>query len=117
MKTKQEVIDYVLNVGHTTETISKINGFLIGKELKENDEVLMFKRGRNDWESFSNWFNGKSKKSNDELVSMLFGLVFDAIDKEEDESKEADLRDVLSMLLDIFIVDVSKIEGNNKNHK
>ena len=45
MKTKEQVISYVLKNGHTNEAISKITGFLIGAGLKDNDEKIKFKVG------------------------------------------------------------------------
>lgn len=115
MKTKEQVISYVLRNGHTNEAISKITGFLIGAGLKGENEQIKFKIGGNEWASFIKWFNGNKEDDNKsdieedshpllKLLSLLFELRDMAI-AEGDEFMKNNLCDMLDFLFDEFVVD------------
>lgn len=62
MKTKEQVLQHLTEVGYTKKAINRIIGFLIGKDLKAMDEVIEYKTGENNFEYFMNWFNSEEKK-------------------------------------------------------
>ena len=45
MKTKEEIVKHLYNVGYTDQAMHKIVGFLIGSGIKEEDEVMTLKKG------------------------------------------------------------------------
>ena len=59
MKTKEEIVNHLYNVGYTEQAMHKIVGFLIGSGIKEEDEVITLKKGSNDWHSFWEWYNSE----------------------------------------------------------
>lgn len=89
MKTKEQVLQHLMEVGYTKKAINKIMGFLIGKDLKTIDEQITYKIGENNFEYFMNWFGcncenikvKKSKKSKleayKEIVNFLMSNVKD----------------------------------------
>lgn len=86
MKTKEQVLEHLMEVGYTKKAINRIMGFLIGKDLKTMDEVIEYKTGENNFEYFMNWFgcnreNKKVKKSKleayKEIVDFLISNVKD----------------------------------------
>lgn len=62
MKTKEQVLKHLMEVGYTKKAINRIMGFLIGRDLKTMDEVIEYKTGENNFEYFMNWFNSEDKK-------------------------------------------------------
>lgn len=62
MKTKEQVLKHLMEVGYTKKAINRIMGFLIGKDLKTIDEQITYKMGENNFEYFMNWFNSEDKK-------------------------------------------------------
>lgn len=44
MKTKEEIVNHLYNVGYTEQAMHKIVGFLIGSGIKEEDEVITLKK-------------------------------------------------------------------------
>lgn len=88
MKTKEQVLQHLMEVGYTKKAINRIMGFLIGKDLKTMDEVIEYKKGEEIFEYFMNWFgcgcnreNKKVKKSKleayKEIVDFLMSNVKD----------------------------------------
>lgn len=59
MKTKEEIVNHLYNVGYTEQAMHKIVGFLIGSGIKEEDEVITLKKGSNGWHSFWAWYNSE----------------------------------------------------------
>lgn len=45
MRTKEEILAYLKENGHSSNAITKITGFLIGKGLKGEQEQILYKRG------------------------------------------------------------------------
>lgn len=62
MKTKEQVLEHLMEVGYTKKAINKIMGFLIGKDLKTIDEQITYKKGEESFEYFMIWFNSEEKK-------------------------------------------------------
>lgn len=62
MKTREQVLKHLMEVGYTKGAIGKIMGFLIGKDLKAIDEQITYKKGEESFEYFMNWFNSEEKK-------------------------------------------------------
>lgn len=62
MKTKEQVLQHLMEVGYTKKAINRIMGFLIGKDLKTIDEQITYKKGEETFEYFMNWFNSEEKK-------------------------------------------------------
>lgn len=60
MKTLEEVKGHIYEVGYTEKAIERICGFLIGKELKRENELLRFCKGENEFSDFLNWFKDSS---------------------------------------------------------
>lgn len=61
MKTREEVLEHLLENGYNKKAICKIVGFMIGKELKGEDEVVKIKCGELSFSDFLNWFNKESE--------------------------------------------------------
>lgn len=89
MKTKEQVLQHLMEVGYTKKAINRIMGFLIGKDLKTIDEQITYKKGEESFEYFMNWFGcnqenikvKKTKKSKleayKEIVDFLMSNVKD----------------------------------------
>lgn len=86
MKTKEQVLKHLKEVGYSKRAINKIMGFLIGKDLKTIDEQITYKKGEESFEYFMNWFgcnreNKKVKKTEleayKEIVDFLMSNVKD----------------------------------------
>lgn len=90
MKTKEQVLQHLMEVGYTKKAINRIMGFLIGKDLKTIDEHMTYKKGEESFEYFMNCFGcnrenikvQKTKKSKleayKEIVDFLKNNVKDA---------------------------------------
>lgn len=65
MKNLDEVKKYLSHVGHDMDSISKIEGFLMGNGVLDNDFELEFMLGECGFNDFREWFNGENKKPND----------------------------------------------------
>lgn len=79
MKTKEEIINHLLKVGYTEQATDKIMGYLIGSGLKEEQEVLTYKKGLHDWDNFWNWLNSDTETVKSiELVDSLIDDVMTA---------------------------------------
>lgn len=57
MKTKEQVLQHLTEVGYTKKAINRIIGFLIGKDLKAMDEQITYKKGEMSFENFMLWFD------------------------------------------------------------
>lgn len=62
MKTKEEVLKHLMEVGYGENASTKIMGFLIGQGLKTPEEEITYKKGKRTFEDFYNWFNSKEVK-------------------------------------------------------
>lgn len=115
MKTKEQVLEHLKMVGYTPTAITKIMGFLIGNGTKAATETVRYKRGNNTFEGFLAWYQAEDTPSNTEecVVHNLFRLLFDAMemaDENEDDKMCSKLDDMLNVMLDIFVIDVTDNE-------
>lgn len=111
MKTKDEVIAYIGEHGHSNAAITKITGFLIGVGLKEDKEAFQFKKGNDSWDDFSNWFYDKKVNAEEHPLLKLLSLLFELRDvaiEEKDEFMKENLDDMLNFLFDTFVIDKTK---------
>ena len=74
MKTKEQVVRHLKEAGYNQDELGKIMGFLIGKELKDADEILQVKKGDKTFKNFMSWFNGEDKDNEDKIKEMRDGL-------------------------------------------
>lgn len=109
MKTKEQVLEHLKNVGYTHSAITKIMGFLIGNGTKTSDEVVHYRQGDNDFGSFLDWY--QSIEDDEQcVVCRLFGLLFDAMELADDDENDElvqKLDSMLELMLDIFVEDTS----------
>lgn len=80
MKTKEEVLKHLMEVGYGENASTKIMGFLIGQGLKTPDEEITYKKGEKRFEDFYNWFNSKEVKKTEleaykEIIDFLMSNV------------------------------------------
>ena len=57
MKTKEQVLNHLLENGYNKKAISKITGFMVAKELKALDEVVKILKGDKSFEDFFKWYH------------------------------------------------------------
>ena len=57
MKTKEQVLNHLLENGYNKKAISKITGFMVAKELKALDEVVKILKGDKTFEDFFKWYH------------------------------------------------------------
>lgn len=107
MKTKEQVLKHLMEVGYTKKAINRIMGFLIGKDLKTIDEHITYKKGEESFEYFMNWFNSEEKKvkkskleAYKEIVDFLKNNVKDAplywLEYLNDDIKTLQVNDLLN---------------------
>lgn len=117
MKTKNEVLAYLLENGHNDEAITKITGFLVGAGLKDEKEVVKFKRGNGLFSNFLDWFHDRKPKRVKGPAYTLFSLVVNAmesVDADKEKEKYLELREAMDYLVGLTIVDLSFIEGSQR---
>lgn len=83
MKTKEQVLKHLMEVGYTKKAINRIMGFLIGKDLKTIDEQITYTKGDLPFEDFYKWYNSKEIKKSKleaykEIANFLKNNVKDA---------------------------------------
>lgn len=57
MKTREEVLNHLLENGYTKNAISHILGFMVARELKTVDEKVRYLKGDGSFEDFFRWYN------------------------------------------------------------
>lgn len=57
MKTKEQVLNHLLEVGYTKEAIGRICGFMVANGMKSVDKKIKYKVGDNDFKNFNDWYN------------------------------------------------------------
>lgn len=67
MKTKDEILDHLLKNGYSEQAMAKIAGFMIGKGLKTNDEIVLYKKGYLTFDDFWHWLVSEDKSKDDEV--------------------------------------------------
>lgn len=107
MKTKEQVLKHLMEVGYTKKAINRIMGFLIGKDLKTIDEQITYKKGENDFEDFKLWFDcnwenikvKKTKKSKLEAYKEIVDFLM------------SNVKDVPSYWLEYLNEDIKTLQG------
>lgn len=108
MRTKNEVLAYLKENGHSNNAITKIMGFLIGVGIKEPNERIVFKRGENSWEEFFEWYNNEPKKKECPLYNIL-SILNDRRNETDDIREIARIDDCIGFLVSEFVLDVSRV--------
>lgn len=62
MKTKEQVLQHLMEVGYNDVAANKIMGFLLGQGLKTPDETITYLKGDRPFEDFYKWYNSKEIK-------------------------------------------------------
>ena len=106
MRTKDEVLAYLKETGHSNNAVTKIMGFLIGNGMKEPDEKIIFKRGQNSWEEFYEWFENKYKKEECPLYNLM-SYLNDRLNETNDPAEEKRINGFMRFLVSEFVLDVS----------
>lgn len=107
MKTKEQVLKHLMEVGYTKKAINRIMGFLIGKDLKTIDEQITYKKGEESFEYFMNWFGcnrenikvKKTKKSKLEAYKEIVDFLM------------SDVKDVPLYWLEYLNEDIKTLQG------
>jgi hypothetical protein len=98
MKSKEDVLEHLLNNGYDKMSIAKIMGFLIGFGYKEEAEKIKFRVGSHSWSDFWSWFNEEPQSVIHELISELYL----AYELEDDERKRVKLATQIEALKDVI---------------
>lgn len=128
MKTKDEILTYLKNNGHSNNAITKIMGFLIGAGLKDDAETIIYKRGTNTWDDFMHWYNNEPATDDSPLYYIFKILAEKRADViSPDDAKIVD--DCIDFLIKEFVLDTTiddenliisgfekKCERKNKKH-
>lgn len=56
MKTREEVLNHLLENGYNKKAINKICGFMVARELKTLDEKVKILKGDKTFEDFYRWY-------------------------------------------------------------
>ena len=57
MKTREEVLNHLLENGYTKNAINHILGFMVARELKTLDEKVKYLKGDKSFDDFFRWYN------------------------------------------------------------
>ena len=106
MRTKKEIVNDLLENGHSNNAIAKITGFLIGKELKQPTEIIRFKKGNDSWEDFIAWFENKPQSTKPQIYH-VFAALFEAKDNAQNEYEKMVLNNVIDYLVGEYVLDTT----------
>lgn len=114
MKTKDQILQHLKVAGYKRSEIGKIMGFLIGNGTKAPAEAVHYAVGTGTFDDFLAWYQSEKDVLEDEKcpICEMFRLVFEAMaiaDDNKDERIGDILDELLSTMLDEFIVDTTKI--------
>lgn len=62
MKTREEVLNHLLENGYNKKAINKICGFMVARELKTLDEKVKILKGDKNFEDFYRWYYDATPK-------------------------------------------------------
>lgn len=99
-KNKNEVLEYLEKNGHNERAIEKITGFMIGNNLKKNNEVIRFRIGNGTWDDFYDWYRGEIKR---DPVVELFDFMFKELDNAKDAERKKEVKKHVDFLTEVFI--------------
>lgn len=74
MKTKEEILNHLCECGYKKDEISKIMGYMVGANLKKEDEVVKYRVGEHTFKDFLEWVN--KKKEENVFLNIAFTLDF-----------------------------------------
>ena len=106
MRTKDEVLAYLKENGHSNNAITKIMGFLIGNGMKSVSEKIIFKRGHNSWEEFYEWFENKPKEKECPLYTIM-SILNEKLNATDDDVEAERINNCMGFLVSEFVLDVS----------
>lgn len=66
MKTREEVLNHLIENGYNKKAINKITGFMVAKELKALDETVKILKGDKTFEDFFKWYHDCESTSKEE---------------------------------------------------
>lgn len=66
MKTREEVLNHLLENGYNKKAINKICGFMVARELKTLDEKVKILKGDKTFEDFYRWYYDATPKVEEE---------------------------------------------------
>jgi hypothetical protein len=66
MKTREEVLNHLLENGYTKNAINHILGFMVARELKTVDEKVKYLKGEGSFEDFFMWYNDCDAQKDEE---------------------------------------------------
>lgn len=109
MKTKEQILEHLSNVGYAPNALCKILGFLIGAGLKEESEKVCVKTTglSHSWEDFWLWYNSNKNEdvcSDCPLCDMLNELIR-IMETEEDPEKVQKAHERYEFLICAFGLD------------
>lgn len=111
MKTKEQVQNYLMTTGVRPHEVSKIMGFLIGANIKDQDEIVPYKIGDGTFEKFYEWFQNEEPEAQCPLCGLIEYL-FDELEIVEDEEKAGRLCEYLTFLFNSFDIEVVETEDS-----
>lgn len=117
MKTKDQILQHLKVAGYKRSEIGKIMGFLIGNGTKTPTEAVHYSVGTGTFDDFLAWYQSEKDVLEEENCPIcdMFRLVFEAMsiaDDNKDERMGDILDELLSKMLDEFIVDTTKVDCN-----
>lgn len=106
MKTKEQILEHLKNVGYGEYAQGKILGYLIGAGIKEEAEKISLLNGIGEWAHFWSWLNAEEEEecTRCPLCEWLNELAAE-MEKETDPDKVQKLHDRYSLLIETFDVD------------
>ena len=107
MRTKDEVVAYLKEHGHSNIAVTKIMGFLIGNGMKEPKENIVVKRGLDSWEDFYRWYEGIPEPEHPLTAIMRILMEKEANAKTSDEAEL--MHSCMAWLTRDFVFDATPI--------
>lgn len=116
MRAKGEVLRHLVNNGYSNNAITKITGFLIGKGLKEPNELITFKKGEKTWDEFIVWFENKPTKR-PKTIYDVFEAAFELKESVKQPSDTKNVRTIIDFLVEEYVFDTTTTQHvcENKN--
>lgn len=84
MKTKKEIQIHLIKNGYSSEAITKIMGFLIGKGIKKVDESVITRTGKSTFEDFYEWYQHTEKEKQKSIKEINEELINKILNNEKD---------------------------------
>ena len=102
MKTKEEVIEYLKENGHTPACLNRILGFLVGDGVKEFDEKIIIKYGDLTWDDFYEWWESESEEEVAQKMCDLLNYLQEQHDKAKTDEEKDKMNGFIVFLADNF---------------